>query len=95
MVCNCILIFTICHLGLFSANDVHQIIQEVVKMRDFNHPHVMSLIGVCLDNSVGMVMPFMANGSVLSYLKRERDTLLLNEDADIEIVKTSHLQTQC
>ena len=47
----------------------------------------MPLIGVCLDSGVGVVMPFMANGSILSYLKKERGTLLLNEDAEIEQVK--------
>ena len=55
-------------------------------MKDFNHPHIMSLIGVCLDTSLGVVMPFMANGSVLSYLKREKETLLLNDETDIEEV---------
>ena len=53
-------------------------------MKDFNHPHIMSLIGVCLDVGVGVVMPYMANGSVLSYLKKERETLLLQ---DIEQVR--------
>ena len=56
-------------------------------MKDFKHRHVMPLIGVCLDSGVGVVMPFMANGSILSYLKKERGTLLLNEDAEIEKVK--------
>ena len=55
-------------------------------MKYFKHRHVMPLIGVCLDSGVGVVMPFMANGSVLSYLKKEKETLLLNEDANIEQV---------
>ena len=55
-------------------------------MQDFSHPHVMSLIGVCLDSGVGVVMPYMANGSILSYLKKERGTLLLTEDAELEEV---------
>ena len=57
-----------------------------MKMKDFKHHHVMPLIGVCLDSGVGVVMPFMANGSILSYLKKERGKLLLNEDAEIEQV---------
>ena len=72
------------HSGLYSANDVQQMLEEVVKMQDFSHPHILSLIGVCLDAGVGMVMPFMANGSVLNYLKKERETLLLTEEAEIE-----------
>ena len=56
-------------------------------MKNFKHRHVMPLIGVCLDSGVGVVMPFMANGSVLSYLKRERETLLISDEADIEQVR--------
>ena len=57
-------------------------------MQDFNHPHIMPLIGVCYDTGVGVVMPFMANGSVLQYLKKEREQLQLSEEADIEQVSS-------
>ena len=56
-------------------------------MKDFTHSHIMPLIGVCLDAGVGVVMPYMANGSVLSYLKKERETLLLQDEADMEQVR--------
>ena len=59
-------------------------------MEHFKHRHVMPLIGVCLDSGVGVVMPFMANGSVLNYLKKEKETLLLCEDADIEQVNACY-----
>ena len=72
--------------GLFTPNDVQQMMQEVVKMQDFEHPRVMSLLGVCLDSGVGIVIPFMANGSVLNYIKREKATLLLSEEAEPEEV---------
>ena len=52
-------------------------------MQYFKHPNVMSLIGVC-ENFCGgpaVVMPFMANGSVLNYLKRERNSLVLDAEA--------------
>jgi serine/threonine protein kinase len=44
-------------------------------MEKFNHPNVLTLIGVCLDGGPApyIVMPFMAKGSLLSYLKEERD----------------------
>ena len=87
---ECMCVSLTSHSGLFSANDVQQILQEVVKMQDFSHPHIMSLIGVCLDAGVGVVMPFMANGSVLKYLKKERETLLLSEEAEIEQVINLH-----
>ena len=57
-------------------------------MMDFQHPNVMSLIGVCLDAGPGVsiVMPFMANGSLLDYLKKERASLYLSEIDEIDEV---------
>ena len=61
---------------------------EVNKMQDLHHPHVMSLIGVCLDAGPGIaiVMPYMANGSLFDYLKRERSILELDDDCEIDQV---------
>ena len=57
---------------------------EIVKMKDFHHPHVMPLIGVCLDAGPGvaMVMPYMANGSVWDYVKKERANISLGVGRD-------------
>ena len=57
-------------------------------MKDFDHPNVMSLVGVCVDagSGVSIVMPFMENGSLLDYLRRERDSLYLNEISEIDDV---------
>ena len=76
-----------CSPGLFTPADVQMMLQEVVKMKDLNHPHIMSLIGVCFNSGVGVVMPYMANGSVLSYLKKEQETLFLQNEADVEQVR--------
>ena len=60
-----------------------------MKMKQFNHPNVMNLIGVCMDAGPApyIVMPFMANGSLLSYLRKERPNLLLDETADEDLVR--------
>ena len=57
-------------------------------MMDFQHPNVMSLIGVCLDAGPGVsiVMPFMANGSLLDYLKKEREKIYLPDTSELEDV---------
>ena len=73
-------------LGLYTPNDMQQMVKEIVKMNEFTHCHVMSLIGVCLDTSLAIIMPYMANGSVLDYLKREKKTLFLSEEAEPEEV---------
>ena len=66
-------------------SDVENMVSEIIKMQQFNHPHVLSLIGVCLDTGPGvsMVMPFMNNGSLLHYLKKERQSLeMMGEELD-------------
>lgn len=49
-------------------------------MHELDHPNVLRLSGVCLDGGPApyIIMPFMANGSLLSYLKEERDNLILD-----------------
>ena len=75
--------------GFFTPRDVQSMTDEVLKMQSFDHPHVMTLIGVCLDAGPGLalVMPYMANGSLLAYVKQERPNLDLIEDAEINAVK--------
>ena len=71
--------------GLFTLTDVKKLVNEIIKMQEFNYPHVMPLIGVCLDTGPGvsMVMPFMTNGSLLDYLKKERSSLVIRgEESD-------------
>ena len=44
-------------------------------MKDFKHPHILSLLGVCFDTPDGspyIVLPFMANGSVKDFLREKR-----------------------
>ena len=59
---------------------------EITKMKD---PNVMSLIGICLDAGPGVsiVMPFMVNGSLLDYLKKERDKIYLPDTSELENVR--------
>ena len=64
-----------------------------MKMKQFNHPNVMSLIGVCTDAGPApyIIMPFMANGSLLSYLRKERQNILLKETADDDLVSVQYV----
>ena len=64
--------------GDFDQLDVDKFVGESLKMSRFKHAHVMGLIGVCLDagSAPYIVMPYMANGSLLKYLKRERNVIV-------------------
>ncbi len=71
-----------------TASDINELLEESVKMKMFDHPNVLNLIGVCVDAgpSPYIVMPYMENGSLLSYLKRERPKLTIVEGAEPELV---------
>ena len=76
------------HVGEFDQAEIEKIMEEGLKMKKFEHIHVMNLIGVCLDAGPApyIVMPYMANGSLLSYLKRKRVSLVLHADDDSDQV---------
>ena len=84
IMCGCII-----YSGLVTPNDIHKLEEEVLKMQSFKHPNVMSLIGVCENLSGGpaVVMPFMANGSILDYLKTNRKSLVLHSKAKENTVR--------
>ena len=66
---------------------VQELLSECVKMKNFHHLHVMTLKGVCLDGGPVpyIVLPYMANGSLLSYLKKERKNLIISRANDSNI----------
>ena len=51
-------------------------------MSKFDHPNVLTLNGVCLDGGPApfIIMPFMTNGSLLAYLRKNRETLVISGD---------------
>ena len=70
--------------GDFDQVQVDKFVEESTKMSRFKHSHVMGLIGVCLDTGSApyIIMPYMANGSLLKYLKKERNNIVVYEDTD-------------
>jgi len=78
----------VCFLGFFDNEAIHALLEESVKMKEFNHPNLLTLIGVCVDAGPApyIVMPYMAKGSLQSYLKKERHHLILSEKAEEEDV---------
>ena len=81
-----------CLLGFLEKSRVRDLLQECTQMSEFDHPNVLTLTGVCLDGGPApyIVMPFMFNGSLLSYLKKERDHLVLppQQELDSETVSS-------
>ena len=65
--------------------------KESAKMKFFDHPNVLSLIGVCLDMEPApyIIVPFMVNGSLHHYLEKEEDSLFLKEHSSKIVVRAT------
>ncbi|CAI8029843.1 Tyrosine-protein kinase transforming protein RYK, partial [Geodia barretti] len=64
--------------ALFSSGDLKTLAKEVSTMLSFRHINIMSLIGVCIDGEMPLlIMPFMSNGSVLEYVRKHKDRLFI------------------
>ena len=71
-------------LGFIDDSAVGELLSECAKMKDFDYLHVMTLKGVCLDGGPVpfIILPYMANGDLLSYLKKERHNLVVKDAVD-------------
>ena len=74
------IIFPFFGIGFVDNEAVKELLSECIKMKSLNHLHVMTLKGICLDGGPVpyIVLPYMANGSLLSYLKKERSNLTVS-----------------
>ena len=59
------------------------LLRECAKMKEFDHPNVLPLRGVCLDGGPApyIIMPFMTKGSLLGYLRENRETLVIDQSS--------------
>ena len=77
--------------GFLNSDRVDDLLKECTKMQEFDHPNILNVIGVCLDGGPApyIIMPFMTNGSLLSHLKENRDSLVMepktstHEESDV------------
>ena len=75
---------------MFTSVDVKRLAEESQIMARFDHPNVMKLIGVSSisrSNTLFVIMPFMAQGKLLSYLRKNRVGLTVES---VEMVIGSH-----
>uniref|UniRef100_A0A8B9HCP0 receptor protein-tyrosine kinase n=1 Tax=Astyanax mexicanus TaxID=7994 RepID=A0A8B9HCP0_ASTMX len=65
-------------LDNFSQREIEEFLNEAACMKDFNHPNVIRLLGVCLEVGSGhfpkpmVILPFMKYGDLHSFLLRSR-----------------------
>ena len=77
------------YAALCSESEVKMIMKEMVKMVDFDHPHVMTLIGVIPGEKGApplLVLPYMAKGTLLNYVRDNKSQLFLESEEDTDKV---------
>ena len=65
-------------LAQSSDEDLMEFMSESAIMMAFDHPNVLNLLGVCLeteDNLPIIILPYMANGDLKSFLVSSRNTV--------------------
>ena len=75
------------NLDLTSERELKAFLEESLLMKDFKHPNILSLVGVCFDTPDGVpfiILPFMANGCLKDFLKKKR-THVTNVDTLPEV----------
>ena len=68
---------------------VKELLRECTKMKSLHHQHVMTLKGVCLDGGPVpfLILPYMANGSLVSYLRKEQCNLVIDSySGDVRVI---------
>ena len=75
---------------MFSCCDVKLLAEESKIMARVDHPNVMKLIGVSINKNKNLfvVMPFMAKGSLLFYLRKNR--AIKNEEITEVVIYLLH-----
>ena len=69
--------------GFVYEDLIVDLLKECAKMKEFDHPNILPLRGVCLDGGPApyIVMPFMPNGSLLAHLKKNRESLVIDPES--------------
>ena len=76
-----------CIIGTLNQNEVDELRKEYRIMCQLKHPNVLTPLGICLESEVPyLIMPLMERGSLLMYLRKEKDNLLIPEDTEIDLV---------
>ena len=70
---------TVCYFTAADTSKTEQFIKECITAKLFNHPNVLGVIGVSYIKGEAvplMILPFMHNGDVKSFMKSKRRNVL-------------------
>ena len=63
-------------------------IEESALMCSFNHPHVLGMVGICLDTAQSpyLLLPYMTNGDLRTFLRNKRGSSKDSDDGYPEVL---------
>lgn len=71
--------------GVSDQEEIEKFIKESAIMLNFDHPNILSLVGVCFntaDNLPAIVLPYMDNGDLRSFLRAKRAEMVTSNIKD-------------
>ena len=76
-----------------SLENLKSVLHESILMKKFDHPNVLPIFGVCLENNLEnglpfIVLPFMANGDLKLYLtdiRKKFKLLIVNQLPEVQL----------
>ena len=82
---------------MFSTSDLKRLVEESQIMVRFDHPNVMKLLSVVISqqNTLFIVMPYMAQGCLLSFLRKHPADLTVENDDMTDLVSYSSFYSNC
>ena len=78
-----------------SMDKLKSILHESVLMKSLHHDNILKILGVCLETdiqggTVYIVLPYMVNGDLKTYLKNQRQSIIKRISQSF-IHRVSHL----
>lgn len=90
---------------MLDGLEVEDILEEGNVMKQFDHPNILKLIGVCTADTTGsgqgrtplIITPFMPNGCLLDHLRKNQGEYLLSKGTNLAVVSDirKHLLGMC
>jgi len=76
-------------IGFRDQERADALLDEALCMKNLDHSNILTLIGVCMDeaSTPWIVMPYMANGSLLVHLRKTHNNYVLVDSHDQVLVK--------